>query len=678
MGRIKSALEREILNQRAHWFNWSLVILAFGIGAYFELPNEPNFSPYIWISIIAVCGFGFIVFPSIATRVLFGATLIFCLGFCAAAFRANHVSAPVLKYRYYGPIEGRVIAIDKSNSDALRITLDGVKMGKISAKRTPDRIRLSLLSKAKNTHLYPGSIIETIGFMMPPQSPVEPSGFDFRRYAWFLKLGAVGYTRKPVGVLASPRQSLDLALFKYRMKFSRQLQKNMPDRTAGFTAAIMTGDRSAIERNHVIALRQSNLAHLLAISGLHMGLLVGVIFGALRWILMSAPLFLLQSNAKKIAAIGALIFAFIYLGLSGFNIATQRAFLMVSLMLCAILFDRRALSLRAVALAAWLILIYRPEPLLSAGFQMSFAATFALVISFRWINNHRQGRQKRWFSPILIVVLTSLIADLATAPIAAAHFNQIVHFGLLANILSVPVMGTLVAPGAILAVSLMPFGAEAIGLWVVDFCLDWILSVASFFSGQQNAISGVVMSKTWVLSLAMVAVLQFSLWQGQLRILGLLGICAAGIGWYQTQRPDILIADRGSLVGVITPEGRALSKPKGAGFVARIWLENDGEKTSQSSAHSHWAIQKPPLVFHHWSKCNSPRKIHCKSNEIHVSIVPQEIIGDCVIYREKDLDRTGAIAIWRGQNGEIKKLDVTLSGQKTRLWSPPRWKQINR
>ena len=119
----------------------------------------------------------------------------------------------------------------------------------------------------------------------------------------------------------------------------------------------MTGDRSAIERNHVIALRQSNLAHLLAISGLHMGLLVGVIFGALRWILMSAPLFLLQSNAKKIAAIGALIFAFIYLGLSGFNIATQRAFLMDSLMLCAILFDRRALSLRAVALAAWLILI---------------------------------------------------------------------------------------------------------------------------------------------------------------------------------------------------------------------------------------------------------------------------------------------------------------------------------
>ncbi|MGB2409501.1 MAG: ComEC/Rec2 family competence protein, partial [Paracoccaceae bacterium] len=77
--------------------------------------------------------------------------------------------------------------------------------------------------------------------------------------------------------------------------------------------------------------------------------------------------------------------------------------------------------------------------------------------------------------------LTSLIAGLATAPIAAAHFNQIVHYGLIANILSVPVMGALVAPGAILSVSLMPFGVEIIGLWIVDIGLGWILKVATFF-----------------------------------------------------------------------------------------------------------------------------------------------------------------------------------------------------
>ena len=187
MGRINSALEHEILNQRAHWFNWSPVFLAFGVGAYFELPNEPNFSQYIWISTFALCVIGVFIFSTIAYRVVFGAILIVCLGFFAAAFRANQVSAPVLKYRYYGPIEGRIIAIDKSSSDALRITLDEVKMGKISSGRTPNRVRLSLLFTLADQNFNPGSIIQATGFMMPPQSPVEPDGFDFRRHAWFFK-----------------------------------------------------------------------------------------------------------------------------------------------------------------------------------------------------------------------------------------------------------------------------------------------------------------------------------------------------------------------------------------------------------------------------------------------------------------------------------------------------------
>lgn len=172
--------------------------------------------------------------------------------------------------------------------------------------------------------------------------------------------------------------------------------------------------------------------------------------------------------------------------------------------------------------------------------------------------------------PILTVILTLLIASKATAPIAAAHFNQIVHYGLIANILSFPVMGALVEPGAILSVSLMPFSAEIIRLWIVIFGLAWILKVASFFANPKNAVSGIVMFKTWILALGMVAILQFLLWQSRLRMLGVIGIFTAGMSSYQTQRPDILIADRGALVGVMTTEGSAISKPKGAGFVARI------------------------------------------------------------------------------------------------------------
>lgn len=670
---MKSAFEREIHNQRNNWFNWSPIAFGIGIGLYFAQPNEPSIIIYFCLGLFSFCLLGISIVSQNVARVFTIALSIFCLGFIIAGFRAHQLTAPILKYRFYGDIEGRVIAIDKSNSNNLRVTLDNVKMGRISRAHTPERIRLSLMSNVKKNLLYPGVTIKTIGFMMPPQSPVEPTGFDFRRHAWFLKLGAIGYSRKQVVIEPPIENDFDLTFFKYRSKLSARIERKISNKTSGFAIAIMTGDRSVLNQEDINALRRSNLAHLLAISGLHMGLLVGVVFTALRWTLTLCPISLIQVHAKKNAAIGAFVFATLYLGLSGFNIATQRAFLMVSLMLCAILINRRAISLRAVALAAWIILFLRPESLLSPGFQMSFAATIALVYSFQHINRHRLSKTKRWFSPISTVVFTSLIAGIATGPIGAAYFNQVSHFGLLANILSVPVMGILVAPGAIVSVVLMPFGAEALGLWVVEIGLNWILTVAHFFSNQKNAVSGIVTPETWVLTLLVLSFLQFILWNGYLRCLGLVGVLISSMSWYQTSRPDILIADHGTLVGVLTEEGRALSKPKGAGFVAKIWLENDGEKTTQNVAHERWKNQKYPLVYHHWSKKSAEKEVRCNQNEIHISIVPQSITGKCIIFLKEQLEKTGAIAIWRYPDGKIEKMETSLFPNKNRLWSPPRW-----
>ena len=214
-------------------------------------------------------------------RIFTIALSIFCLGFVIAGFRAHQLTAPILKYRFYGDIEGRVIAIDKSNSNNLRVTLDNVKMGRISRAHTPERIRLSLMSNVKKNLLYPGVTIKTIGFMMPPQSPVEPTGFDFRRHAWVLKLGAIGYSRKQVVIEPPIENDFDLTFFKYRSKLSARIERKISNKTSGFAIAIMTGDRSVLNQEDINALRRSNLAHLLAISGLHMGLLVGVVFTAL-------------------------------------------------------------------------------------------------------------------------------------------------------------------------------------------------------------------------------------------------------------------------------------------------------------------------------------------------------------------------------------------------------------
>ena len=214
----------------------------------------------------------------------------------------------------------------------------------------------------------------------------------------FQKLGAVGYTRAPVVELGPPGRGG--AVFAFRMWLSGAIQARMPDDVAGFAAAVTTGDRSGIPKETVEALRISNLAHLLAISGLHMGLLAGFVFAVVRMGLALVPVVSLRINTKKTAAVVALLASAGYLVLSGGSVSTERAFVMTAVMLLAVLVDRRALSLRAVAVAALVVLVLKPEALLGPGFQMSFAATTALVVAFGWLRDREIGFGPKWLRAV--------------------------------------------------------------------------------------------------------------------------------------------------------------------------------------------------------------------------------------------------------------------------------------
>ncbi|MFD2856368.1 ComEC/Rec2 family competence protein [Seohaeicola zhoushanensis] len=436
--------------------------LATGIGIYFALPFEPGRATY------AAVGLAGTLAAVLAWRhpggwmVLGWAAALLAAGLSLAGLRANSVAAPVLGWRYYGTIEGRVVDIDRSASDALRILLDEVLLGPISPGRTPERVRLSL--HGPEAVILPGQRIRTLGHMVPPQGAVEPGGFDFRRHAWFLRTGAVGYTRKPVETVAPPRmEGLALRIFDLRMAISRHIRAVLPGESGGVAAAVTTGDRSGLGADVLIALRVSNLAHLLAISGLHMGLLSGFVFAALRLALALVPYVALRLPVRKLAAVGALIAAACYYALSGGNVATERAFVMAAVILLAVMADRRALSLRSVALAALVVLVFRPESLLGPGFQMSFAATTALIAVYGWIGSANLPRLPRWLVPVAAVLTSSAIAGAATAPIGAAHFNTLSQYGLIANLLAVPVMGVVVVPSAVLALLLAPSGSTGSG-----------------------------------------------------------------------------------------------------------------------------------------------------------------------------------------------------------------------
>lgn len=582
--------------QRGHLFCWVPVFLGVGIGLYFLFPKEPSLA--VLVSLVV---FGGLVAVATAKKevdvaAIGWAVALVCFGVALAGARAHWVAGPVLDFRYYGPIEGRIVRIDRSASDAVRLTLDKVRLGDVAYERTPLKVRVSLHGTGEGTAIVPGKVVGTTGHLSPPSGPVEPGGFDFQRHAWFLGIGAVGYTRVPVVTLEAPRGSG--GVYGFRIRLSQAIQARMHPDVAGFAAAITTGDRSGIPEHVTNALRGANLAHLLAISGLHMGLLAGFIFGAVRFGFALVPDVGLRINAKKIAAVIAMGAATLYLLLSGGSVSTQRAFVMTLVVLLAVLLDRRALTLRAVAVAALVVLLLRPEALMNPGFQMSFAATAALIGVFGWLRDHEWGRVPRWLRPVSAVVISSLVAGLATAPFAAMHFNQVAHYGLLANVLSVPVMGIAVVPAAVMAALLAPLGLENMPLWVMQQGLLWILRVAEYVSALEGARGTVPSGGVWVLPLISLGGLWLLLWQGRARVAGVLVALTGFAIWFQSDRPDVLISDTGGLVGILTPEGRALSKAKGQGFVAENWLENDGSARDQKEAASLWPGQKSrmPIV----------------------------------------------------------------------------------
>ncbi len=661
--------------QRGYLFPWVPVCLALGIGGYFLCPVEPSLLLLWGIGGGAACLFalGWIVPEGARPAVI--ALGLGMLGFSVAGARAHLVAGPVLDWRYYGPVEGRVVGIDRSASDALRLTLDRVVLARVAPEKVPNRVRVALHGDQRFIDPEPHMTVILTGHLSPPSGPVEPGGFDFQRHAWFQGIGAIGYTRVPVLMLAPAPEGM--SLFGLRMRLSEAIRHRLPGETGALAAAVTTGDRSGVPQSTLKALRASNLAHLLAISGLHMGLLVGFVFATLRYGMALHGWSALYLPTKKIAAMIALGVATVYLLLSGGNVATERAYVMAAVALLAVIVDRRAISLRAVAVAAMVVLLLRPEAMLGPGFQMSFAATTALVAAFEILRKRGPLPIPRVLRPVFAVAVSSLVAGLATAPFGAAHFNMVAHYGLAANLLAVPIMGTVVVPAAVVAACLAPIGLEAVGLVPMGIGLDVILAVARGVSGLEGAVSHVPRPPAAVLPCLVLGALWAILWQGRGRALGAMPVLVAAFLWIGAERPVALIADSGGLVGVMQADGaRALSKPRGAGFVARNWLENDGDGVDQPDAAHRWrsgeaGARKADLggvsLWHIYGKHSVAAFETCPKTALVVLSHESDAAVPCDLWTPARLRKTGAVALYEGQGGLILKTAREVSGR--RMWN---------
>lgn len=650
--------------------------LGLGVWLWFLWPSEPGPPARAVAGLAALAAAGLATLGPDLARPPARLALALAAGFLAADLRAGMQAAPVLGRPYYGPIEGRVVWIDRSRSDVQRLTLDRVVLQGVSPGRMPARLRISV-HDGTHHEVRPGETVILTGYLAPPGGPVEPGGFDFGRTAFFQRLGAVGYSRNPVLLLAPPAGD-EAWIGRLRAHLSAGIRAGIPGQPGAFAAGVMTGDRAGISQATIAALRDSSLAHVLSISGLHMSMLAGFVFAMVRGGIALVPPLALRVSAKKIAAVVALGVALFYLALSGASVPTQRAFVTIAVMLVAVLLDRRALSLRSVAISAMIVLAAAPESLHDPGFQMSYAATVALIAWFRRLEAlfARTGRP-RWLAPVTALLASSLIGGFATAPWAAAVFNRFPEYGLIANVLAVPAMGLVVMPMGVLAFLLAPFGLSGPPLWLMGQGTGWMLSVAGHVAAMEGAVRMVASPAPGILAAFTLGSLWLVIWKGRARHAGTLVALAALALWPLSPRPLALVSADGRLVGLMGEEGRALSSPRGGGFAARNWLDRDGDGATQAEAAARPGFSGPAharrftvaglrgIVLSGRRGAAMLGEACADADLVILNARAVAPPAGCALIDLRILDETGALALEESATG----LRITAARQRPRIWT---------
>jgi competence protein ComEC len=660
--RAVSPLGQSFAHDRERWLLWAPVAFGTGIGVYFGLKQEPA----QWLSAATIV---ILLFALWATRglkwlsFLVVPLLLMAAGFAHIQWRTNSVAAPViLKKTGSVEISGRVIWVENF-AKRPRVQLDRIQISRMAPEEMPKRVRIRLLPK---TIVEIGETIRLRAILLPPSAPLSPGGFNFQRKAWFEEIGGVGFAiSRLLERKRAPPEGLDLNLKNLRLTISTRIKAAIPGEVGAVIAALIVGDRSALSEPTLQFLRDAGLAHLLAISGLHIGLVATTIFFAVRLLLVMITYCALRWPIKKIAAFVALAGSFIYLLIAGATVPTQRAFLMTGLVLIAIMADRRAISLRLVAAAAMVVLLYRPESTLSPSFQMSFAAVVALVAFYEglgpsiWQHLGEASPLRRFIFYLLGLSLTTIIATVATGLIALHHFGRIPHFGLVANLIAVPLTAFWIMPWAVLSVVLMPLGLENFALEAMGWGVGSVIAVAEWVSNWPNAVTLAPLMPTTGLIGVTLGGIWICLWTGRKRWIGLAGVFLGVCSIFWLHRPDILISENGTLIAVRTSDGNlALSTLRREKFTAKLWLQANGQQEKipfkdvdvrdlRCDALGCLYKTTPHGVALIWNELAFQEE--CGRNKVIVSTVPVPRWCKAKIKIGRfDLWRNGAHALWLG------------------------------
>ena len=538
---------------------WLAVAFATGIAAWFVLPDA---SAWLALSLTAI---GTALAALAALRgegthpflrsALAGSALVVAAGTGVVWTKSTLVGAVPIERPAVVTLTGRIVAREERGAeDRVRLTLDarGVR------ERGAMRVRVNLPSAADGPALAEGATVRLKARLMPPASPMLPGAYDFARTAWFQGLAATGNVLGAPEVLERAGTS---GIGRVQRSLSSHVRARLEGSAGGIAAAFASGDRGAIAEADEEAMRDAGLTHLLSVSGLHLSAVVAAAyFLAVRllalwpWLALRVRLPLVAAGAAALAGIG-------YTLLTGAEVPTIRSCIGAVLVLIALALGRDPLSMRMVAVAAFVVLLFWPEAVVGPSFQMSFAAVIAIVALHgatpvkRFLSPRDEGWMVRGARLLAMLLLTGVVIELALMPIGLFHFHRAGVYGALANVIAIPLTTFVSMPLIALALLLDVVGLGAPAWWVAGKSLEALLALAHWTSAQPGAVALLPAMGGAAFALFVAGGLWLALWSGRVRLWGFMPVAFGCLLLLRLHSPDVLISGDGRHVAIVGEAG---------------------------------------------------------------------------------------------------------------------------
>ncbi|MDE8654187.1 ComEC/Rec2 family competence protein [Novosphingobium album (ex Liu et al. 2023)] len=555
MSRVLAAIEQFLGSAGFARAPWLAVAFGGGIAAWFALPTAWDWTAFLALCLgIALAAWALLpvdgAWPFLR-RALVVVPLIAGAGCVTIWAKSALTGAPPIARPQVAMIAARVLVREEQPARE-RVRL-------VVATRDPAtgraiRARINLPQASDAPMIAPGARIRLKARLMPPAQPMLPGAYDFARTAWFSGLAATGSAIGPVEVLDAGDGGGRLAAF--RAWLGNHVRAQLGGAEGGIAAAFASGDRGGIPESDAQAMRDSGLAHLLSISGLHVSAVIGAAYLlALRllalfpWLALRVRLPILAAAAGALAGIG-------YTVLTGAEVPTVRSCVGALLVLLALALGREALSLRMLAAAAFIVLLFWPESIVGPSFQLSFTAVLAIIALSgaapvrRFLAPREEGWAARLTRHLAMLLLTGVVIEIALMPIGLYHFHRAGAYGALANVIAIPLTTLVVMPLEALALLLDLGGAGAPAWWLAGKALTVLLGLAHWVASRPGAVTVMPGMSGGSFALFIAGGLWLALWSGRVRLLGLIPAAIGALSLATLRPPDIFVSGDGRHVGI--------------------------------------------------------------------------------------------------------------------------------